>query len=55
MIIQLLIYVVSNLVKRTILKIVFSGDPPKTTVSNLVKRTILKIGIVFDVNSLFRQ
>ena len=36
---------VSNLVKRTILKIMYYELLPYETVSNLVKRTILKIGI----------
>ncbi len=35
--------VVSNLVKRTILKIIKSLDGQEAKVSNLVKRTILKI------------
>ena len=34
---------VSNLVKRTILKIAFLDTMAKSIVSNLVKRTILKI------------
>ena len=35
--------IVSNLVKRTILKIAFLDTMAKSIVSNLVKRTILKI------------
>ena len=36
---------VSNLVKRTILKITDDSSALQECVSNLVKRTILKIGI----------
>ena len=40
---------VSNLVKRTILKILESLSTAKVLVSNLVKRTILKIVHVLEV------